>query len=122
MALAKAIKKLPIVVNDGYGFYTTRTFSSYIIEGAQMVSEGHDPVLVEHAAKVAGMVISPLKCFDEVSLKLGAHAIKQGKAYLGDSMDIGGVRLVSKMVELNRLGKLGNLRARAAQPRRSRRW
>jgi 3-hydroxyacyl-CoA dehydrogenase/enoyl-CoA hydratase/3-hydroxybutyryl-CoA epimerase len=105
LALAKAIKKLPIVVNDGYGFYTTRTFSSYIIEGAQMVSEGHDPVLVEHAAKVAGMVVSPLKCFDEVSLKLGAHAIKQGRAYLGDSMNIGGVRLVSKMVELNRLGK-----------------
>jgi len=105
LAVTKKIKKLPIVVNDGYGFYTTRVFSSYIIEGAQMVSEGHDPVLVEHAARVAGMVISPLKCFDEVSLKLGAHAIEQGREYLGDAMDIGGVRLVSKMVELNRLGK-----------------
>lgn len=105
LALAKRIKKLPIVVNDGYGFYTTRTFSSYIIEGAQMVAEGHDPLLVEHAARTAGMVISPLKCFDEVSLKLGAHAIEQGRAYLGDSLDIGGVRLVSKLVALERLGK-----------------
>lgn len=105
LAVSKRIKKLPIVVNDGYGFYTTRTFSSYIIEGAQMVAEGHDPVLVEHAARVAGMVISPLKCFDEVSLKLGAHAIEQGRQYLGDSMDIAGVRLVSKMVSLERLGK-----------------
>jgi len=105
LAIAKKIKKLPIVVNDGYGFYTTRVFSSYIIEGAQMVSEGHDPVLIEHAARVAGMVISPLKCFDEVSLKLGAHAIEQGREYLGDAMDIGGVRLVSKMVALKRLGK-----------------
>src|SRR5690606_3425213 len=63
----RRINKLPIVVNDGYAFYTTRVFSSYIMEGAQLVAEGHDPVLIEWAARQAGMVVAPLQVFDEVT-------------------------------------------------------
>jgi 3-hydroxyacyl-CoA dehydrogenase / enoyl-CoA hydratase / 3-hydroxybutyryl-CoA epimerase len=105
LAFTKAIKKLPIVVGDGYGFYTTRVFSAYILEGAQLVAEGHDPVLIEWAGRKAGMVVPPLQVFDEVTLSLGVKGFAQGRKY-GKTLDIPGVALVEKMVrELDRPGK-----------------
>jgi 3-hydroxyacyl-CoA dehydrogenase/enoyl-CoA hydratase/3-hydroxybutyryl-CoA epimerase len=82
LAFCKRIGKLPIVVGDGYGFYTTRVFSAYILEGAQLVAEGHDPVLVEWAARSAGMAVGPLQVFDEVTLSLVRHAFENGAEYL----------------------------------------
>ena len=105
LAFCRAIKKLPIVVGDGYGFYTTRVFSAYILEGAQLVAEGHDPVLVEWAAKKAGMVVPPLQVFDEVTLSLGVKGFAMGRKY-GKSLDIPGVALVETMVnDLDRPGR-----------------
>jgi 3-hydroxyacyl-CoA dehydrogenase/enoyl-CoA hydratase/3-hydroxybutyryl-CoA epimerase len=99
LAFARKTKKIPIVVNDGYAFYTTRVFSAFILEGAQLVAEGHDPVLIEWAAKQAGMVVPPLQVFDEVTLTLGVKAVTQGKQYLGDDIDTDGVALIKAMVE-----------------------
>ncbi len=104
----RRINKLPIVVNDGYAFYTTRVFSSYIMEGAQLVAEGHDPVLIEWAARQAGMVVPPLQVFDEVTLSLGVKASEQGKHYLGaENVDTDGMALLKAMVEQGRVGKAG---------------
>ncbi|MCA9649984.1 MAG: enoyl-CoA hydratase/isomerase family protein [Myxococcales bacterium] len=104
LAFTRAIKKLPIVVGDGYGFYTTRVFSAYIVEGAQLVAEGHDPATIEWAARAAGMVVAPLQVFDEVTLTLAAKGFKQGREY-GRTLDIPGVALVEAMVERGRHGK-----------------
>lgn len=104
LAFTKSIGKLPIVVGDGYGFYTTRVFSAYILEGAQLVAEGHDPVLVEWAGRSAGMVVPPLQVFDEVTLSLGAKAFKMGRAY-GRALDLPGVSLVETLVGEGRTGK-----------------
>src|SRR5690606_35879242 len=91
------------VVNDGYAFYTTRVFSSYIMEGAQLVADGHDPVLIEWAARQAGMVVSPLQVFDEVTLTLGYKASTQSRKYLGDAaVDTDAMRLIKTMVEDHR--------------------
>ncbi len=104
----RRINKLPIVVNDGYAFYTTRVFSSYIMEGAQLVAEGHDPVLIEWAARQAGMVVPPLQVFDEVTLTLGVKASDQGKKYLGaENVDTEGMAVLKAMVEQGRSGKAG---------------
>jgi len=104
LAFCRAIGKLPIVVNDGYGFYTTRVFSAYILEGANLVAEGHDPVLVEYGARVAGMVVPPLQVFDEVTLRLAAHAFEQAKRYRGE-VDLPGIRLVTALVAAGRTGR-----------------
>jgi len=104
---SRDIGKLPIVVNDGYGFYTSRVFSSYLMEGLQLVCEGHDPVLVEWAAREVGMVVPPLKVFDEVSLALGRKAFESSAKYRDEaSKDLEGTELVRKMVDDHgRLGK-----------------
>lgn len=104
LAYARAIKKTAIVVGDGYGFYTTRFFSAYILEGAQLVAEGHDPVLVEWAGKSAGMVVPPLKVFDEVTLSLAVHGAEMARRYY-DAPEEAGMRLVRAMVARGRAGK-----------------
>ena len=105
LAFGKAIGRTNIVVNDGYGFFTTRLFASYILEGVQLVAEGHDGVLVEWAAQTAGMVMPPLKVFDEVTLTLGRHAFETRKDVTGEVLDLAGIDLVAKLVDMGRYGK-----------------
>lgn len=69
----KQIKKTPIVVNDSRGFYTSRVFSTFILEGIVMLAEGIHPRAIESAGLQAGMPVGPLALTDEVSLGLMAH-------------------------------------------------
>ena len=105
LAFGKALKKTSIVVNDGYGFYTSRLFASYLMEGVQLVAEGHDPVLVEYAARTAGMVMPPLKVFDEVSLTLGMHGFEMRQKITGENLDGPALDLVGALVDAGRHGK-----------------
>ena len=80
MDLVAQLGKLPIVVNDSPGFYTSRTFCTYIDEGMAMLAEGVAPALIENAAKQAGFATSPLAVTDEVSLDLQQRVIGQAEA------------------------------------------
>ncbi|WP_067712305.1 3-hydroxyacyl-CoA dehydrogenase NAD-binding domain-containing protein [Nocardia yamanashiensis] len=62
-----AIKKYPIVVNDGRGFFTTRVFSMYLLEAMTMLTEGIDPATIEQAGFQAGYPAAPLQVADELS-------------------------------------------------------
>lgn len=79
-ALAKAfdytvqIRKTPIVVNDSLGFFTSRTFGTYLDEGAQLLTEGVDPVRIDQLGKAIGMPVGPLQIQDETSLELARKA------------------------------------------------
>ncbi len=80
LALAKAfdytkqIRKTPIVVNDSLGFFTSRTFGTYLDEGVRLLAEGVHPVLIENMGKKIGMPVGSLAVFDEVSLELNRKA------------------------------------------------
>ncbi len=71
---SRQIRKTPIVVNDSLGFFTSRTFGTYLDEGVRMVSEGLHPVQVENMGKAVGMPVGPLAVYDEVSLELTRKA------------------------------------------------
>jgi 3-hydroxyacyl-CoA dehydrogenase/enoyl-CoA hydratase/3-hydroxybutyryl-CoA epimerase len=73
----KQIKKTPIVVNDSRGFYTSRVFATYVLEGMSMLAEGNHPEAIERAGLQAGMPVGPLALTDEVSLSLMVHIRKQ---------------------------------------------
>ncbi len=64
------LKKLPIVVQDGRGFYTSRVFQAFIFEGLHLLSEGIPAASIENAAWLAGMPMGPLAVLDNVSLTL----------------------------------------------------
>ncbi|PCE63741.1 3-hydroxyacyl-CoA dehydrogenase NAD-binding domain-containing protein [Sediminicola luteus] len=64
------IRKVPIVVKDGRGFFTSRVFGKFVNEGISMLSEGIPPAVIENVAKKIGMPVGPLAISDEVNLKL----------------------------------------------------
>ncbi|MFK7926061.1 MAG: 3-hydroxyacyl-CoA dehydrogenase NAD-binding domain-containing protein [Bacteroidia bacterium] len=68
-----AIKKVPIVVNDSRGFYTSRCFGTYVSEGMFLLEEGVPPAMIENIAKQKGMPVGPLAVHDEVTLTLSLH-------------------------------------------------
>lgn len=71
------IKKTPIVVNDGRGFFTSRVFGKYVNEGILMLSEGVPPAVIENVAKKVGMPVGPLAVSDEVTLNLLLDVMSQ---------------------------------------------
>jgi 3-hydroxyacyl-CoA dehydrogenase/enoyl-CoA hydratase/3-hydroxybutyryl-CoA epimerase len=82
------IRKTPIVVGDGRGFYTSRVFGAFCDEGVRLLEEGVDPVLIENIARQAGMPVGPLAVMDEVEISLMAKVSKTNKrldAMLGES-------------------------------------
>lgn len=103
------IKKIPIVVNDSRGFFTSRVFKTFVNEGLAMLAEGQSPSLIEHAATLAGMPIGPLAVADEVSLSLIDSIRKQTEKDLaaeGKPLESHpGTPVATKMVALGRLGR-----------------
>jgi 3-hydroxyacyl-CoA dehydrogenase / enoyl-CoA hydratase / 3-hydroxybutyryl-CoA epimerase len=106
----QALGKIPIVVNDSRGFYTSRTFGTFVMEGAAMLGEGIPAPVIEQAALQAGMPVGPLAVLDETSLTLSVHVLDQtradclieGKTYHASQGEL----LVERMVkELKRGGR-----------------
>jgi 3-hydroxyacyl-CoA dehydrogenase/enoyl-CoA hydratase/3-hydroxybutyryl-CoA epimerase len=106
------IGKTPIVVNDARGFYTSRTFGTFVREGMCMLEEGIPAAVIENAARQAGMPVGPLAVVDETSMSLSLHVINQsradaaasGKAYMAQP----GEGMFERMVnEFKRPGRAG---------------
>ena len=103
------IGKTPIVVNDSRGFYTSRVFGTYVMEGIAMLKEGVHPRSIEVAGLQAGMPMPPLALQDEVSLSLGLHVADQtrkdlaaeGKPYTEHP----GMSVVRQLCAIGRIGK-----------------
>jgi len=107
-----ALGKTPIVVNDSRGFFTSRVFGTYVMEGAAMLEEGLPAPLVEHAAELAGMPVGPLAVIDETSLSLSVHVMEQTRADFAAEgrryVAAPGEALVERMVkEFGRAGRAG---------------
>ena len=71
-----AINKIPIVVNDSRGFFTSRCFGTFSSEGIYMLEEGVPAAMIENVGKRVGMPVGPLAVTDEVSLTLGLHVME----------------------------------------------
>jgi len=104
------IGKLPIVVNDARGFYTSRTFGTFVMEGAAMLGEGIPAAVIENAAMQCGMPVGPLAVLDETALSLSVQVLDQtrsdyqamGKTYQASAGEL----LVEGMVKVhNRSGR-----------------
>jgi 3-hydroxyacyl-CoA dehydrogenase/enoyl-CoA hydratase/3-hydroxybutyryl-CoA epimerase len=74
------IAKVPIVVRDSRGFFTTRVIDRYFDEALTAVGEGVDPAVVEQAALVAGYPVAPLQLLDELTLTLNRAVRRETKA------------------------------------------
>ncbi len=102
-----AIRKTPIVVNDTRGFFVNRCVFRYIHEAYDMLLEGVPAIMIENAAKMAGMPVGPLSLNDEVAIDLSQKILKASVADLGEaSVDPRHLRLINTMVDdLDRRGR-----------------
>ena len=108
----QALGKIPIVVNDARGFYTSRTFGTFVMEGAAMLSEGIPAPVIENAGIQCGMPVGPLAVLDETALSLSVQVLDQTRADYaaeGKPYDPGsGQLLVERLVkEYKRPGRAG---------------
>jgi 3-hydroxyacyl-CoA dehydrogenase/enoyl-CoA hydratase/3-hydroxybutyryl-CoA epimerase len=106
------IGKTPIVVNDSRGFYTSRVFATYVMEGIAMLKEGVHPRSIEVAGLQAGMPMPPLALQDEVSLSLSMHVAEQTRKDLaaeGKTLpEHPGMSVIRQLCEIGRIGKKAN--------------
>jgi 3-hydroxyacyl-CoA dehydrogenase/enoyl-CoA hydratase/3-hydroxybutyryl-CoA epimerase len=112
-ALARAldfvaqIRKLPIIVNDSRGFYTSRVFQTFIHEGMELLREGVSPALIENVARNLGMPIGPLAVTDEVTLELPMKIVRQTEQEDPSFQRPTSMVVMERMVDLGRLGRRG---------------
>jgi 3-hydroxyacyl-CoA dehydrogenase/enoyl-CoA hydratase/3-hydroxybutyryl-CoA epimerase len=103
------IKKIPIVVNDSRGFYTSRIIGVRINEGLAMLAEGVAPQSLERATLQAGYPAPTLQLCDELNLELmGKVAATARAAALAEGrtrVEHPGAAVVDAMLEAGRLGR-----------------
>ena len=73
----RKIRKTPIVVNDSRGFYTSRCFGTYTLEGLTMMTERVAPALIENIGRMTGMPMGPLEVLDSVGVDTGLKITRQ---------------------------------------------
>ena len=103
MALAKKIRKTPVVSGVCYGFIGNRMLGHYAREAQLCIIEGATPERVDTAMQEWGMAMGPLAVFDLAGLDVGYKA-RQGlpESERGDPRAF---RVADALVEMNRLGQ-----------------
>jgi 3-hydroxyacyl-CoA dehydrogenase / enoyl-CoA hydratase / 3-hydroxybutyryl-CoA epimerase len=71
VAYGKRLGKTVIVVNDGPGFYTTRTLSAYMNEAGRLLDEGASIDAIDSALVDFGFPVGPITLLDEVGIDVG---------------------------------------------------
>ena len=103
----QAIRKIPIVVEDNWGFYVARVQNTYILEGISMLQEGYAPALIEQLGVQIGMPISALALADQLSLPIVLQYESQAADHYGGKyIAHPATSVLHKMIEeLGRKGK-----------------
>ena len=79
----RAIRKVPILVTDDWGFYVARVQNTYILEGVTMVRDGYPPALVDNLGRQLGFPSGPLALADRLSLDIVLSYERQAAAHYG---------------------------------------
>jgi len=71
VAYGRRLGKTVIVVNDGPGFYTTRTLAAYLNEAGKLLDEGAAIESIDRALVDFGFPVGPITLMDEVGIDVG---------------------------------------------------
>jgi 3-hydroxyacyl-CoA dehydrogenase / enoyl-CoA hydratase / 3-hydroxybutyryl-CoA epimerase len=105
VAFGKAVGKTVIVVNDGPGFYTTRTLSAYMNEAGRLLDEGAAIEMVDRALVDFGFPVGPITLMDEVGIDVGG---KVGEVlYTAFGPRMAPADSMRRVVESGRTGRKG---------------
>ncbi len=83
VALGRAIRKTPLVVNDAPGFYVSRQLGGLIGGAVFLMADGVDWTRIEKAMKDFGMPMGPAELTDLTGLDINYHVNKTFEQRLG---------------------------------------
>lgn len=103
----RRLRKIPIVIQDRRGFFTTRVMETYAIEGIALLKDGCLPAVIEQTAINHGMRQGPLAMMDEMSIANTLKFEELKLKYIGDAYWYNDeLKIMRQMVnEHDRLGK-----------------
>jgi 3-hydroxyacyl-CoA dehydrogenase/enoyl-CoA hydratase/3-hydroxybutyryl-CoA epimerase len=107
--IARQLRKTPIVVGDGRGFFTSRVILGRLLEAAAMLGEGIPAPSIEQASRQAGYPLGTLALTDDISLSLPYtiygqirdEATRDGGAFVEHP----GAQVLGRLVGLGRKGR-----------------
>ncbi|MCP4302200.1 MAG: 3-hydroxyacyl-CoA dehydrogenase, partial [Gammaproteobacteria bacterium] len=103
MALAKTIRKVPVMSGVCYGFIGNRMLTPYFREAQLCVIEGATPEQVDNAMDTWGMAMGPLRVADLAGIDVGYKARQAlSEEQLGDPRSF---RVADVLAEMGRLGQ-----------------
>lgn len=88
VTFARAIKKIPIVVNDGPGFYVSRQLGGLFGGAIFLTADGVNGAAIEQAMVDFGMPMGPATLFDLTGIDIGYHVAKTYEKRLGERYKI----------------------------------
>jgi len=83
VAFPRAIKKIPIVVNDGPGFYVSRQLGGLMGGAVYLSADGVDGTVIESAMTHFGMPMGPATLADLTGIDINYHVNKNFEKRLG---------------------------------------
>ena len=101
--LTGLLGKSPIVVQDVAGFLVNRILGPYLVEAAQLLSDGHSVTEIDDAAVAFGMPMGPIRLLDEVGLDVASKVTDSFEKAYGERMK--GPRYAAELVSKGRLGR-----------------
>jgi 3-hydroxyacyl-CoA dehydrogenase/enoyl-CoA hydratase/carnithine racemase len=84
VAFGRTIRKVPVVVNDGPGFYVSRQLGGIMGEATFMVAEGVDPAKVEEAMVDFGLPMGPATLADLTGMDVNYHVVRTFEKAFGE--------------------------------------
>jgi len=84
VGFARAIKKLPVVVNDGPGFYVSRQLGGLFGAAVFLAADGVDSAVIEEAMTDFGLPMGPATLADLTGIDINYHVGKTFEKRLGD--------------------------------------
>jgi 3-hydroxyacyl-CoA dehydrogenase len=84
VAFARSIKKIPIVVNDGPGFYVSRQLGGLMGGAVYLTADGVDGAVVESAMTDFGMPMGPATLADLTGIDINYHVGRTFEKRLGE--------------------------------------
>ncbi|MGH7680618.1 MAG: 3-hydroxyacyl-CoA dehydrogenase NAD-binding domain-containing protein [Candidatus Eiseniibacteriota bacterium] len=107
IALARKLKKTPVLVKDAPGFLVNRVLMPYLSEAVGLVERGQNIVTIDRELRKFGMPVGPLELLDEIGLDVArkvAHVLHE--AFGGRVSPVG---MVDRLVAAGTLGKKSGL-------------
>ena len=84
VAFGRQIKKIPIVVNDGPGFYVSRQLGGLMGGAVYLTADGVDGSAIEQAMLNFGMPMGPATLSDLTGIDINYHVNKTFEKRLGE--------------------------------------